>query len=194
MSHVSTASQVYKSDDNILLRTAEPQDAEMIVDYFTTNRQYLKPWEPRREESFYTLDSWSKKLIKLSELHKLGLGYYLLILDKSSNTMCGTISFSNLSRFPFHACTVGYSVAEGLQGQGIMSRALKMAVDYMFSVQNMHRIAAGYMPHNERSATVLAKLGFRKEGYAKDYLLIDGKWQDHILTALTNPNWKSDGR
>lgn len=194
MSHVSTASQVYKSDDNILLRTAEPQDAEMIVDYFTKNRQYLKPWEPRREESFYTLDSWSKKLIKLGELHKLGLGYYLLILDKSTNTMCGTISFSNLSRFPFHACTVGYSVAEGLQGQGIMSRALKMAVDYMFSVQNMHRIAAGYLLHNERSAAVLAKLGFRKEGYAKDYLLIDGKWQDHVLTALTNPNWKSDGR
>ncbi|HHK5636144.1 TPA: 30S ribosomal protein S5 alanine N-acetyltransferase, partial [Serratia marcescens] len=27
------------------------------------------------------------------------------------------------------------------------------------------------------------------EGYAKDYLLIDGKWQDHVLTAYTNKEW-----
>ncbi|MEG2828171.1 MAG: 30S ribosomal protein S5 alanine N-acetyltransferase, partial [Edwardsiella sp. (in: enterobacteria)] len=26
-------------------------------------------------------------------------------------------------------------------------------------------------------------------GYAKNYLLINGKWQDHVLTALTNPEW-----
>ncbi|MFV8766233.1 30S ribosomal protein S5 alanine N-acetyltransferase, partial [Yersinia enterocolitica] len=27
------------------------------------------------------------------------------------------------------------------------------------------------------------------EGYAKDYLLIDGQWRDHVLTALTNKEW-----
>ncbi|EKL2416765.1 hypothetical protein PQ218_001162 [Salmonella enterica] len=32
-----------------------------------------------------------------------------------------------------------------------------------------------------------ARLGI--EGYAKDYLLIDGQWRDHVLTALTTPLW-----
>jgi hypothetical protein len=36
------------------------------------------------------------------------------------------------------------------------------------------------------------RLGFEKEGYAKDYLLIDGRWQDHVLTALTWREWTSD--
>ncbi len=48
---------------------------------------------------------------------------------------------------------------------------------YMFDVQNMHRLMAGYMPHNERSAGVLEHLGFVREGFAKDYLQINGKWK-----------------
>ncbi|EFE23404.1 hypothetical protein EDWATA_01566, partial [Edwardsiella tarda ATCC 23685] len=46
-----------------------------------------------------------------------------------------------------------------------------------------------YMPHNQRSGALLQRLGFEKEGYAKNYLLINGKWQDHVLTALTTPDW-----
>ena len=34
----------------------------------------------------------------------------------------------------------------------------------------------------------LRRLGFVVQGYARDYLHIDGEWRDHILTALTNPN------
>jgi ribosomal-protein-alanine N-acetyltransferase len=28
------------------------------------------------------------------------------------------------------------------------------------------------------------------EGYARDYLFLDGVWQDHVLTSLTNPAWR----
>ena len=55
--------------------------------------------------------------------------------------------------------------------------------------QHMHRIMANCMPHNHRSGALLTRLGFEPEGYAKDYLLIDGQWQDHILTALTHKEW-----
>ena len=33
------------------------------------------------------------------------------------------------------------------------------------------------------------RLGFVVEGYARDYLLIDDRWQDQILTSLINPDW-----
>jgi ribosomal-protein-alanine N-acetyltransferase len=42
------------------------------------------------------------------------------------------------------------------------------------------------MPRNEKSAKLLKRLNFTIEGYARDYLFIDGKWEDHILTSLTN--------
>ncbi|EOB4972358.1 ribosomal protein S5-alanine N-acetyltransferase [Vibrio fluvialis] len=190
MEGYNTSGYVFKTDGEIILRTAEFDDAARISNYFTVNRDYLKPWEPKREEAFFSELGWQQRLIKLSELHKMSLGFYLLIIDADSDEMLGTISFSNISRFPFYACNVGYSLAEQAQGKQIMTRALKMACDYMFNEQNLHRVMASYMPHNKRSEAVLQRLGFVLEGQAKDYLLIDGQWQDHNLTSLVNPNWK----
>lgn len=192
MDRVSTPQQVFEKDDDIVLRTAEPMDGKLISDYFIANREHLREWEPIREDSFFTETGWTQKLIKLNELHKMGLGYYLIITDRETGQMYGTISFSNISRFPFHACTVGYSLGKDVQGKGVMTRALRMAVNYMFSIQNLHRIMAGYMPRNKRSEAVLQRVGFQKEGFAKDYLLINGRWEDHNLTCLINENWKGN--
>jgi ribosomal-protein-alanine N-acetyltransferase len=46
---------------------------------------------------------------------------------------------------------------------------------------------ANHVPRNERSARLLARLGFEREGYAKRYLQIAGTWEDHVLTAKTRP-------
>lgn len=190
----SSSIVVHKLDGDLLLRTAEIGDADMIAEYFQANREYLKPFEPKREEAFFSVNGWLQKLIKLNELHRMGLGYYCLLVRASSGEMLGTVSFSNLSRFPFYSCNVGYSLAEKAQGHGYMRRGLTMACDYMFNVQKLHRIQAGYMPHNKRSEAVLEHVGFNREGYAKDYLLINGEWQDHVLTSLINPNWQPEGR
>ncbi|WP_394144198.1 ribosomal protein S5-alanine N-acetyltransferase [Vibrio atypicus] len=192
MERVSTPQQVFEQDGDIILRTAEPTDGQLISDYFIANRDHLREWEPIREEAFFSASGWTQRLIKLNELHRMGLGYYLLIIDAQSQGMLGTVSFSNLSRFPFHACNLGYSLSQAAEGRGVMTRALKMAVNYMFSIQNLHRIMAGYMPRNKRSEAVLERLGFVREGFAKDYLLINGQWEDHNLTALINPKWKAD--
>ena len=32
-------------------------------------------------------------------------------------------------------------------------------------------------------------LGQGRADFAKDYLMVDGKWADHILTAKTNSQW-----
>lgn len=190
MQRISTPTSVYEVNQDIIVRTAEPTDGHLISSYFIANKAFLKPWEPRREESFYTTAHWTQKLIKLNELHRLGLAYYLLIIDKQSKQMLGTVSFSNLSRFPFHACSLGYSLAESAQGRGVMTAAVKLALSYMFNVQNIHRVMASYMPRNHRSEAVLNRVGFIKEGFAKDYLLINGKWEDHNLTSIINPNWQ----
>lgn len=191
MEDLSSAVQLHRREGNILVRTSRPSDAYTIARYFQDNRQFLEPWEPKRDEDFYKVDSWAGKLVKLEELHRLGLAYYCLIFDADTNQMQGTISFSNLVRFPLHSCNLGYSLAESAQGKGTMRKALSMALPYMFDVQKMHRIAASYMPHNLRSEAVLTAMGFEREGYAKDYLLINGQWQDHVLTALHNPDWES---
>ncbi|WP_375750057.1 ribosomal protein S5-alanine N-acetyltransferase [Vibrio sp. HN007] len=176
--------------DGVVVRLAEKDDAKRISEYFRNNRDHLCPWEPYREEDFYTEYGWAKKLVKLCELHLMGLGFYCLIIDKETDKMLGTISFSNITRFPLHNCFVGYSLDEHAQGRGIMRKSLKKACEWVFATQNMHRITASYMPSNLKSAAVLESVGFHEEGFAKDYLLINGKWEDHKITALINKNWQ----
>jgi ribosomal-protein-alanine N-acetyltransferase len=53
-------------------------------------------------------------------------------------------------------------------------------------------VAASYMPRNARSGRVLERCGFRIEGTAISYLRIDGRWEDHVLTALINPDWPDE--
>lgn len=182
---------VYETDDDIVLRSADIDDAQRIADYFCCNRTHLKQWEPERKEDVFHKMGWEPRLTKLHELHRLSLGFYLLIISRETGEMLGTISFSQLVRFPCFSCFVGYSLAQSAQGQGLMTRALTMACHYMFEHQHMHRIVATYMPRNRRSEAVLERVGFVKEGLAEKYLLIDGKWEDHTMTALINPNWST---
>ena len=72
-----------------------------------------------------------------------------------------------------------------------MSESLRVAIRFMFEELNLHRIEANYIADNKRSGKLLERLGFVKEGIAKKYLLINGTWQDHILTSLTNHNWSN---
>ncbi|MCJ2375229.1 ribosomal protein S5-alanine N-acetyltransferase [Vibrio sp. ZSDZ34] len=189
MKDFSSSLRLHKEHEGIVVRCSLPGDAHTIANYFQANKRFLAPWEPARDSDFYRPENWAAKLIKLDELHRLSLAYYCLILDSETQEMLGTVSFSNLVRFPFHSCNLGYSLAENAQGKGVMRKALAMAIPYMFDIQNMHRISASYMPRNKRSEAVLQHHQFEKEGFAKDYLLINGQWEDHVLTSLVNPHW-----
>ncbi|VEB60845.1 ribosomal-protein-alanine acetyltransferase [Salmonella enterica subsp. enterica] len=50
--------------------------------------------------------------------------------------------FSNVVRGSFHACYLGYSIAQKWQGQGLMFEALTAAIRYMQRTQHIHRIMA----------------------------------------------------
>ena len=85
---------------------------------------------------------------------------------------------------------LGYALDEAHVGQGLMSEAIEAGLEEVFSPRvNLHRVQAAYRPENLRSAAVLERLAFRKEGIAPDYLFIDGAWRDHIVTARPNPSF-----
>ncbi|KML67519.1 ribosomal protein S5-alanine N-acetyltransferase [Pectobacterium peruviense] len=187
----STPARVQLTTDRLVVRLAHEHDAWRLAEYYSENRDFLKPWEPVRDASHCYPSGWQARLSVINEMHKQGSAYYFLLLDPNENEVCGVANFSNVLRGSFHACYLGYSLGQKWQGQGLMYEALQSALHYMQRQQHMHRIMANYMPHNQRSGNLLTRLGFEREGYAKDYLLIDGKWQDHVLTALTNAEWKS---
>lgn len=171
--------------ERLQLRLLEPEEAELMVDYVTDNREHLTPWEPTRSERFYSPEFWKKELINRQNDFFLGQGVRLVIFFKElpQGPVAGVCNFTDIMKGVFQACFLGYSVHRKYQGRGVMYEALNAATQFMFDTFNLHRIMANYMPRNERSGKLLRKLGFDVEGYARDYLKINGKWEDHILTA-----------
>lgn len=100
--------------------------------------------------------------------------------------MLGHCSLTQIVYGPFQACYMGFGVAFGAQGKGIAHQLCQHAISYAFNDIGLHRIMANYMSHNNRSAKLLSRLGFEKEGLARDYLKISGEWQNHMLTSLMN--------
>ncbi|HLP91299.1 MAG TPA: ribosomal protein S5-alanine N-acetyltransferase [Nostocaceae cyanobacterium] len=179
------------TSDRLLLRIAVPEDVPHILKYFGDNKNYLTPFYPRWAENFFTEEFWKYQIennfIEFINDYSLKLFIYL---KSNPREIIGTANFNNIVRNAAHFCSLGYSLAEHQQGKGYMTEALKAAIQYAFEDLNLHRIMANYMPHNRRSGNVLKRLGFVVEGYARDYLMINGKWEDHILTSLINPHWQ----
>jgi ribosomal-protein-alanine N-acetyltransferase len=68
-----------------------------------------------------------------------------------------------------------------------MTEAVRAMCDHAFGPLGLHRIQANHLPDNHRSAAVLRRLGFTVEGLARELVLIEGRWRDHVLTALLAP-------
>lgn len=176
----------------MILRLANQEDVPEIVAYYAKNKDYLAPFEPLRSPAFYAESYWYKEVKECLDAFAASQSLKLFLFKRNSKGIIGSINFANFVRGAFQSCTLGYSLAEGEQGKGYMTEALKVAISYVFTKLNIHRIMANYLPHNQRSGRLLKRLGFVVEGYARDYLMINGQWQDHILTSSTNPNWKPD--
>jgi ribosomal-protein-alanine N-acetyltransferase len=173
--------------ENLRVRLLEPSEAGKMMLFRQENREHLGPWEPRRRAEFFTESYWRVLLQQHQREFQQGLSVALTILDDTDSEVLGVCNFTNIVRGTFQSCHLGYALSARYQGQGLMAEALKPACRYIFETLMLHRIMANYLPRNERSGRLLAKLGFEVEGEAKQYLLIDGHWEDHILTSLINP-------
>jgi ribosomal-protein-alanine N-acetyltransferase len=178
----------------LILTMPRADQAEAMLDFVTRNCEHLKPWSPPQPPLMYTLPHWQEAIAKYALAFDSGAAvrFWLSPRDRPERVI-GSIGFSQIFRGPFCSCVLGYQIDRECEGQGLMSEALRAAMSYLFEGQKVHRIAANYRPENVRSGRLLAKLGFRIEGYARDYLYIDGAWRDHILTSVTNaafdPEW-----
>jgi ribosomal-protein-alanine N-acetyltransferase len=169
-----------------------PAAAALVAQFHVNNRDFMRVHAPPRLGSFYTEGFWATRLADLQTLAKDDKHYTFFVFEKSTDDLIGLVNFSNVVRGAFQACHVGYELCPTAEGKGLMTEALQALVNYMFSVKNFHRLMANYVPTNLKSERVLQKVGFQKEGLAKAYLFLDGKWKDHVLTSLINPNWKSE--
>jgi ribosomal-protein-alanine N-acetyltransferase len=161
-----------------------------VVRFYKENREHLEPWSPGWPANFFTEDFWHDQVDQREQELRAGLGARMFVFKLSEPArVIGNVSLTQVVRGPLQQCVLGYALAADKQGHGYMLEAVQGAVRYAFDDLRLHRVEASHMPRNQRSATLLAKAGFVTEGHARAYLLINGRWEDHVNTAIVNPSW-----
>ena len=166
----------------------DPRLGGALADFHVRNRAHLAPWEPPMAPDFFTEAAQVERLRDSAAAFANGSAYrYLLQPIGDPTRVVGSVHFSNILRGPSQSCALGYALDQKLEGQALMSEALRCAIGEMFSPHiNLHRIQAAFRPENWRSAEVLKRLGFHDEGLADDYLFVEGAWRAHRIAALLN--------
>ena len=177
--------------ERLTLRLATSGDIPALLRYFTKNAAHLAPTSPLTPPDFLTEPYWLGQVARNRDEFAAGRSVRIFLFPHDEpKTVIGGLSLNNIVRGAAYYCDLGYSLAEDRQGQGLMSEAVSAAIRYAFDELRLHRVKAAYLPTNERSGRLLRRLGFVVEGYARDYLLIQGRWQDQVLVGLVNPEWR----
>jgi [ribosomal protein S5]-alanine N-acetyltransferase len=168
-----------------------PDAAVRVLAYHQANREHLGPVSPARPDNFFTVTWWRSRLAQDAEDWRRGLALRLFLLSReaplTSAPVLGSVSLTDIRRGPLQSAELGFGLDHRAQGQGYMTEAVRAVCDHAFGPLGLHRIQANHLPENHRSAAVMRRLGFAVEGLARELVLIDGRWRDHVLTALLAP-------
>lgn len=187
-----SAPRLRLEDPPTAIRPTSPDDAEEQLALRRANRDHTGPWDPRRDESFYTAAGQRLELELDQRAWAAGTAYAFAVLAMDEgDRLIGRVALANVVRGPWQNATLGYWIDHRAGGRGHATRAVRLALRYAFDEVGLHRVQPAIIPRNAKSLRVAEKVGFRREGRALRYLKINGTWEDHEIYALTSEDWEA---
>jgi ribosomal-protein-alanine N-acetyltransferase len=169
--------------EGVLLRAPHMSDWSEWARLREESREFLTPWEPTWPADDLTRAAFRRRIKRYSEDQRGDLAYAFFIFGKDENVLLGGLTLANIRRGCAQAASLGYWVGSRHANKGHMTAAVRALVPFAFGTLKLHRIEAACIPANTASIRLLEKTGFKREGFARQYLCIDGVWQDHFLYA-----------
>ena len=173
----------------VTLRPPVREDYEEWAELREASRRFLTPWEPTWSADALSRAAFRQRLFHYAAEWRSGQGYNFFTFRNTDGVLLGGIGLSQVRHGVAECGSLGYWMGERHAGQGFMTESLALTLGFSFKRLKLHRVEAACLPHNIASRSVLMKNGFREEGHAKEYLCIDGQWQDHTLFAILREEW-----
>ena len=169
--------------EGVVLRTPQMTDHPEWAALREASREFLIPWEPTWPADDLTRSAFRRRIRRYSEDIRTDQGYAFLVFRKSDDVLVGGLTLANIRRGVAQAGSLGYWMGLPYVRQGYMTAAVHAIVPFALERLRLHRLEAACIPTNAGSIRLLEKNGFVREGYAHEYLCINGIWQDHLLFA-----------
>ncbi|HVY59046.1 MAG TPA: GNAT family protein [Xanthobacteraceae bacterium] len=167
----------------VFLRAPQATDFEEWAALRERSRNFLVPWEPTWPADDLSRGAFRRRIRRYAEDQRADQSYAFFIFRRDDNALVGGLTLANVRRGVAQAGSIGYWVGEPFIRRGYMTAAVRALVPFCFATLRLHRVEAACIPTNTASIRLLEKCGFSREGYAREYLCINGAWQDHLLYA-----------
>lgn len=157
-----------------------------------------RPWVPRRETNTAAFAEYVARfeqptheglvicLCEAAEDSDLAAGAERAACHRHPHRIVGAVNINNIVRGTLQSGALGYVAYASGTGRGYMTEGLGLVIRYAFEELGLHRLEANIQPGNARSARLVERLGFRREGHSPAFQLVDGEWRDHDRWAITS--------
>ena len=169
--------------DGVILRAPQMNDFADWASLREASRAFLTPWEPIWPADDLSRGAFRRRLKRYAEDQRADQAYAFLIFRSEEATLVGGLTLANMRRGVAQAGSIGYWIGAPFVNRGYMTAAVRALIPFSFGALRLHRLEAACIPANTGSIALLEKTGFRREGYAREYLCINGVWADHLLYA-----------
>ena len=172
-------------DGDILLKPVECRDAEELFSLTDANRVYLRQWLPWLDSTQSVKDT--TKFIEESQ-KQLKQKSTLVVCLRSKGNIAGVIGFHNFNWLN-RSTTMGYWLAENLQGRGLMTKSCRALINFTFNELKLNRVEIRCAVGNTRSQKIPERLGFRNEGTLRDGEWLYDRFEDLVVYGMLAREW-----
>ena len=165
--------------ERLVLRELREADVDEIF-FLRADAQVLKYLDRKPAASKEEALNWIR-LVNTAQKENNSLQWAICLKDNPQ--LIGTFCFWNVQKEHYRA-EIGYSLHPQWQGKGIMSEAMKIALDYGFKEIKFHSLEANVNPNNTASINVLQRHKFVKEAHFRENYFYEGKFLDSAIYSL----------
>lgn len=178
----------YQIDREIALELLEPRHAGELYALTDANRMHLRRWLPWLDRTQSVDETMS--FIRISQQQQAENNGFQTVI-RYQGAAVGVIGHHRIdwsNRF----ASIGYWIAESVQGQGIVTKACRAHVGHLIGELSLHRIEIRCAVGNIRSRAIPQRLGFREEGVIRDAEWLYDHFVDHVVYGLLESEWDRD--
>src|SRR5947209_3147491 len=167
--------------DGVYLRAPQMSDYSEWTSLREASRAFLTPWESTWPADDLSRSAFRRRLRRYAEDQRTDASYAFFLFRKSDDALVGGLTLANVRRGVAQAGSLGYWIGEPFARRGLMSGAVQALVPFGFGSLRLHRPEAAGIPGITAPLRLPQKSAFARRGYAREYLCINGLWQDHLL-------------
>ena len=105
------------------------------------------------------------------------------------NRLVGFVQLTNIDQ-RMRRAGIGIGIGEkNIRGQGIGKTALRLLLDYAFTVKGLERVSAEVFSFNQHSQNLMERVGFQREGLLRHYSIHKGTRQDTYIFGMLKPEF-----